>query len=844
MAVVEALKRYATARSAGIRRGLPPAWVLVLGFGVLVAALRITVPIGIDWKAAQLVPAVVAIVATLIASRRFSPDRRLPWLLFAVAQAAFMIHVFPQALGGTPPWGPRAGPFLAIGYGAAAVGFVLLWRGFGGKDVDAWLDSLLLGMAVGLAYWDVFVTPTLTSHALDLPTLADVVIDMALLAAIARLIVRRSVPRAVVGLCSLVMLLIATDVPMALQLGATLDAARLLGYVAMGALALHPGAVAIGAPSPLPDEPFTTSRASLLGVAVVIGLPPLVLAHALLGGQHFGDELTIGAALATTLVAFIRLYRLIRTLEDDIRLRHIAEAAAVASTERLAAVQAVVPVGILTTDAAGRITYANRRLTEIAGREVRAAEGLSILDLVHPDDRERLLATSIEAFATRREWSIEIRLSLPTGEARWAALRLRPAGDRASGGSDWVGSVTDITPIMAAAEAEERLARSIRETQKLEALGSLAGGIAHDVNNLLVAILGHIGLARQALAPGTAIEEDLAEAEAAAERVAVLARQMLAFSGGASFQARRVAIGEMVTAMTGLLERSIESHARLALEIQPGLIVTADHAQLEQVVLNLVLNASDALGGASGTIALSVRRFQLDPSDPQLVPRMAFEAGSCALIEVSDNGSGMDEATARRMFEPFFSTRAPGRGLGLAATLGIVRGHGGAIRVSTVPGEGSVIGICLPLADAGVESPRLPAVAPSAADAIVPRPASNAAARRVLVVDDEQSVRQLARRVLERAGFSVDEAGDGPEALAAIESAPGAYAGVLLDLTLPSMDGVAVLDRIREIDPGLTVVLTSGWAQDEVIDRLGGRPGLAFLQKPYAAGELKAAFTR
>ncbi len=397
-----------------------------------------------------------------------------------------------------------------------------------------------------------------------------------------------------------------------------------------------------------------------------------------------------------------------------------------------------------------------------------------------------------------------------------------------------IAFVEDVTDVARADIERRRVESKLQESAKLEALGVLAGGIAHDFNNLLVAILGHASLARGSVEDGSEVAADLDAVETAARRAADLARQMLAYSGRGSFVVEQVSLDALVREIGDLLSSSIAKSAALEYEFSPDLPpVRGDVTQLRQVVMNLIVNASDALGSRPGTIKVRTGWTDLKARDTETVPGMDPVPGRYVMLEVSDTGAGMDSATRTRIFDPFFSTKATGRGLGLAATLGIVKGHGGVIRVRSRPGSGTRFQVLLRPTTADEQ---VVEVAPAAPVPIL--------SGRILAVDDEPTARTLGRRVLERAGFSVAEACDGPEAIERFEAEPESFDGVLLDLTLPTLDGRVVLERIRAMRPDLPVVVCSGWAAEEVSARLGDVPGTTFLAKPYAADALVAAFAR
>jgi PAS domain S-box-containing protein len=381
----------------------------------------------------------------------------------------------------------------------------------------------------------------------------------------------------------------------------------------------------------------------------------------------------------------------------------------------------------------------------------------------------------------------------------------------------------DVTEGVRAEAEHRRVEAKLQESAKLEALGVLAGGVAHDFNNLLVAILGHVEFARHDLPPGSPAVADLEAAETAAHRAADLARQMLAYSGRGSLATGPVDLEVLLREMGDLVAHSIAKGARLRHEFTPGLPpVLADVTQLRQLALNLIVNASDALEGHRGTITLRTGHVTLKADDPTLVAGTTAAPGDYVGLEVTDTGNGMDAATLSRIFDPFYSTKSVGRGLGLAATLGIVKGHGGAIRVISSPGAGTTFQVLL-----------RPTEVPMREPGPQPAPAHERLEGRVLLVDDETTVRHVARRILQRAGYEVVEAADGPEALDQFMVSPDAFDAVVLDLTLPTMDGKAVLRDLRAIRPELPVVLCSGWSADEVADGLDAMRHIVFLQKPF-----------
>ena len=391
-------------------------------------------------------------------------------------------------------------------------------------------------------------------------------------------------------------------------------------------------------------------------------------------------------------------------------------------------------------------------------------------------------------------------------------------------------------------EVERRhLELKMADAQKLESLGVLAGGVAHDFNNILVGILGNASLARAAVPGGSVLSNTLIDIERSAQRAADLTRQMQAYSGKGQFVVRPISLSAEVTAMALLLPAAVAEAVEVRTELaDPSPWIAADSAQLAQLVMNLAVNGSEALHGRPGSVSIRTGTVAVDQA---WLASAAFPGtvgpGLYAALTVSDSGDGMTQETVERVFDPFFTTKFVGRGLGLAAVLGIVRGHRGALRIETAPGAGTAVTVVFPLVAPPPDAGRAPG-APGGA-AVSPEPRIPVGSITALVVDDEALVRSLARRILERAGYRVIVAAGGLEGLALLEAHSGDVGVVLLDLTMPDLNGREVLARIRATHPDLPVVLCSGL--DAASARLGelDGPALRFLQKPYRLTELLAA---
>ncbi|MBM4367464.1 MAG: PAS domain-containing protein [Deltaproteobacteria bacterium] len=371
----------------------------------------------------------------------------------------------------------------------------------------------------------------------------------------------------------------------------------------------------------------------------------------------------------------------------------------------------------------------------------------------------------------------------------------------------------------------ERVEVRLQRAQRMEALGVLAGGIAHDFNNLLVGMVGNASLALLKLPEGAAARPDIERLLAAAERAADLTRQMLAYSGKGRFVVEPIDIGRLVRETVDLLRSSLPRRAQLGVHVLENLPpVDADATQVRQVVMNLLTNAGDALPEGGGDVQVHVSAVTVEPGGPEGSFGDEIVPGPYVCVEVADTGCGMDEGTRRRMFDPFFTTKAHGHGLGLAAALGIVCGHHGAIRVYSEPGRGTTVRVLLPAghAPASVES----------------RPSLDA--ETVMVIDDEPAVRDFARAVLEFRGYHVLEAEDGRQAVSLFGAHRDRVGLVLLDLTMPGMDGEETFHELRALKPSVRVLLSSGYNEQQATSRFTGLGLAGFLRKPYRAEQLMA----
>jgi PAS domain S-box-containing protein len=575
----------------------------------------------------------------------------------------------------------------------------------------------------------------------------------------------------------------------------------------------------------------------------------------------------------------------LRVAEDELRQQNeeliAAHLQVEAERRRYQELFELAPDAYVVTSLSGIISEANQSACRLFGIESRFIPGKALAAYIAPEDRARFRALLHERRRGETR-TAPFRLRTRRGERLYAELTYSVVEDGKGEAQGFRWLIRDVTD-------QERLAREIRllnselesrvaertsdlraaqqltedlfhreqaarhaaeaseaqsrHVQKLESIGVLAGGIAHDFNNLLHVVLGNADIALSRLPARSPARDPLEEVVRATIRAADLTRQMLAYSGKGAFVVRHLDLSREVREMATLLRTAISKKATLVWELAPDLpAVNADATQVRQIVMNLITNASDALRDTEGTITLRTGIAQPDElndtnsglsvPDPDSFPN----AGTMyVFLEVSDTGSGMTPDTLQRIFDPFFSTKFTGRGLGLAAVMGIVRSHQGLIRIRTEPGTGTSFRVLFPAVPGAVGEPETPAASRS----------DWRGNGTVLVVEDEEGVREVAQRMLEDFGFATLSARDGREALEVVERAGDRVSAVLLDLSMPRMGGQEAFRRIRMSHPDLPVVLMSGYTAEAVAAQLS-EPGATttFLQKPFLAEDLLGALRR
>jgi len=378
----------------------------------------------------------------------------------------------------------------------------------------------------------------------------------------------------------------------------------------------------------------------------------------------------------------------------------------------------------------------------------------------------------------------------------------------------------------------KRVEADLRQAQKLESLGLLAGGIAHDFNNLLAAILGNLSLAQNEISSDSSVAPYLENVEKTVLKASDLTRQLLAYSGRGHFQVAPQDLNQVVQDTAQLLQVSISKKITLRFRLAPELpAFEADVAQIQQVVMNLVTNASDAIGDTEGTITISTQVKDLDGGYiASTFPTQNLRPGNYVVLEVSDTGCGMSKEILARIFDPFFTTKRAGRGLGLSAMLGILRGHGAGIKIYSEVGRGSSFKVFFP-----AQSQRPPSV--KRAEAEAPSRFSGT----VLLVDDEPVILESTAALLGVLGFSVITASDGLEAVTKFEAGPDGIDLVLMDLTMPRMNGHEAFERMRSLRADVPIILCSGYSEQDLVQGIRDHGHAGFLQKPYLLADLKRA---
>ena len=477
----------------------------------------------------------------------------------------------------------------------------------------------------------------------------------------------------------------------------------------------------------------------------------------------------------------------------------------------------------------GKTIMMNQAMLSALGYHAQEVVGKDYISSFVPEEHRPILANVFEHLFSQPQGTANENIILTKDGRRLTVEWHGRLVYREDGQPDYIiGIGLDITERKQAQDEQLRLEAQVQHSQKLESLGVLAGGIAHDFNNMLMAILGNAELAIEESNPECAAFENLVEIESTAQRAADLCKQMLAYSGKGKFVIENINISDVVEDMIKMLEISISKKARLHCDLPRDLpSIEGDVTQMRQIVLNLITNASESLGDSEGEISIctGVKTCGVGCLQETYFSDGLVE-GPYVFIQVRDTGCGLDEQAKAKLFDPFYSTKATGRGLGLSAVLGIVRGHRGTIEVNSELGKGTVFTVYLPACDK-----------PLTAEPVTPE--STIAETRpvfsgcILLVEDESAVRTVANQMLARLGFTVLMAEDGVQALDVFEKNASVVSCILLDLTMPRMGGEEVFRTLRRSHPDLRFIIASGYNEQEISATFADESGLEFIQKPY-----------
>jgi len=512
--------------------------------------------------------------------------------------------------------------------------------------------------------------------------------------------------------------------------------------------------------------------------------------------------------------------------QESLRLLRRAENAQREHLARMAFALDAARMGVWEIDiASGQVAWSDgmQRVTGYAPEAFPSAAD-AFIELVEPDDRPQLRDGLAAAVADRQPFAFEFRLHGPDGKLRWLEGKGKVFGEPHLP-PKLVGVATDIT-------ARKQLEEQFLQSQKIEAIGRLAGGIAHDFNNLLLAITGYAEMVSDRLGPLHPSAVHVQKIWKAAESAASLTRQLLAFSRRQVLQPQLIDLNDIVAHIASMIERLISEEIQLETRLtQPLPRVSADPGQVEQVVMNLAVNARDAMPGGG---RLTIETATVDLDERYVAQHRGARIGPHVMLAISDTGVGMDETVQQRLFEPFFTTKENGKGtgLGLATIYGIVKQSGGSIWVYSEPGQGSCFKVYLPVGDAQ----RADTARAEGSTAAVPAGGTET----VLVVEDQGDVRGVTCEMLRAFGYTVLEADGSAEAIAIAQRHAGPIHLLLTDVVMPEMSGRHVAVQLTVGRPHLRVIYTSGYTDNAIVHHGVLDPGVAFLQKPFSSSALAA----
>jgi PAS domain S-box-containing protein len=484
-----------------------------------------------------------------------------------------------------------------------------------------------------------------------------------------------------------------------------------------------------------------------------------------------------------------------------------------------------IPEIVWTARPDGSVDYYNQHWYHFTGLTREQSEGWEWHNDLHPEDHDECMKQWTHSIATGEPLDLECRFRRADGSYCSHIRRAVAQKDDQGHVLKWFGTCTDI-------EQQKRAERALWQAAKLESIGVLAGGVAHDFNNLLTGILGNTSIALEMLSPNHPVRSVLDSAMRAGRSAADLTQQLLAYAGKGRIELKSVNLSNIIKDISSLIESSIPRTVTVQLQLEPKLpLIEADCNQMQQIIMNLIINGAEAIGNQNGTVVIRTRTQFIDDS----YIRSSFSPGEVkpghyVVVEVQDTGCGMDEATVHRIFDPFFTTKFTGRGLGLAAVLGIMRSHKGAIELQSTPGKGTTFRLLFPMMAASITDGSTKAEQPQALGNGL-----------VMVVDDQAAVRDVAKAALGMFGYSVVTAENGLHAVEVFREHADDVKVVIMDLTMPVMDGTEALKHLRALRPDVKVIISSGYSEVDAVQKFSGDGLAGFLQKPYTARRLGEA---
>jgi PAS domain S-box-containing protein len=785
---------------------------LSLAYGAVSAGLvALAVALAPDGRVASLpwiAASALAAIAIGYGVRRHRPRRRVVWLSIAAALGAWgaAAALFPLLTLPATTEGAHVADLLYLpGYAGMAVATAVLVRQIGPLRT-AGLEAAIGTLTLSSFLWSLVIEPNLAHHR-DVFGVAETLFplcDLVLLMLVLRLLFSPSSRLAATRLLgAAATVLVVSDVAYfspvldkGVGAGRLIDAGYVVAYVFFGAAALHPSMRRL--PLQAAEEVSSRRLVVLLGCAPLL-IPLAAVFNQIVTGESESFDL---AALGIVVIALVMM-RLAGLLRQSDELRRRAEE----SEQKLRMVFDSAGIGI-SIGKDGMMSETNDALHRMLGYTSDELETMHFEAITHADDRAvGDAATEAVMSGAERSRTFEKRFVRKDGGSVWTEVTLTRAPDASFG----IALIEDVT-------ARKELEEGLRQAQKMEAVGKLAGGIAHDFNNLMTAVTGCADLLQNEIAvddPRRARVDVIAESAA---RAADLTRQLLAFSRRQVLRPEALDLVDVVNRMRPILERLLPPNIDVSYDLARGAVARIDGPQFEQVLLNLALNARDAMPDG-GRLSIEVRRV-----------------GPAVQLRVGDNGTGMGAETKERIFDPFFTTKQSGTGLGLSTVDGIVGQSGGAIAVHSRVGTGTVFTITLPAADEPARAPRPVVEHPPLTAATAAR------SGRVLLADDEDLVRRVTAEMLRRAGYEVVEASTGEEAL---ELSVDSEIDVLVtDVAMAGMDGATLARRARDLRPTLPVLFISGYPAEVLTGQRMVEEGDDVLTKPFTPGQLSERIER